>query len=67
MKSDFSSIMREKRTEKELSQTALAAIIGKSPQLICDIEAGRRSPSINTLVDIAKVLNISLDKIFLKQ
>lgn len=58
-------IIKNKRAEFKMPQKELAKKINKSPQLICDIEAGRRNPSINTLFDIAKVLNISLDKFFL--
>lgn len=49
-----------------MSQKRLAKEVSKSPQLICDIEAGRKNPSVNTLFCIAKVLNLSLDKIFLQ-
>lgn len=65
MKKNFEAIMRKKRIEKNITQTKLAEDIGKSPQLICDIEAGRKNPGRNTLVAIAKELDISLDDIFL--
>lgn len=58
--------IKAKREEKSLSQTELAAHIGRSPQLMCDIEAGRKNPGINTLVLLAKELGMSLDDIFLK-
>ena len=58
--------IKAKREEKSLSQTKLAAHIGRSSQLICDIEAGRKNPGIDTLVLLAKELGMSLDDIFLK-
>lgn len=58
--------VKKRREERGLSQTQLALAIGKSPQMICDIEAGRKQPSLKTLIDLAKILNISLDQIFLK-
>ena len=58
--------IKVKREEKSMSQTELAAHIGRSPQLICDIEAGRKNPGIGTLVLLAKELDMSLDDIFLK-
>lgn len=61
----LAATIKEKREEKSMSQTELAARIGRSPQLICDIEAGRKSPGINTLVLLAKELEMSLDSIFL--
>lgn len=63
----LSEIIRTKREEKGISQTELAARIQRSPQLICDIEAGRKNPSINTLIPIAKELSLSLDDIFLTE
>ncbi|WP_039238542.1 helix-turn-helix transcriptional regulator [Clostridium novyi] len=53
------------RKSNNMTQTKLAENIGMSKSFICDIEAGRKNPSINTLGLIAKALNISLDKIFL--
>lgn len=58
-------IIKAKREEAGLSKTELGARIGRSPQLICDIEAGRKNPSMDTLVHIAKELGLSLDDIFL--
>lgn len=65
MKKSFEAIMKNKRKEKDITQTELAKNIGKSPQFICDIEAGRKNPGRKTLIAIAKVLDISLDDIFL--
>ena len=63
---DLGSIIKAKREEKSLTQTELATHIGRSSQLICDIEAGRKKPGFNTLVSLAKELGISLDDIFLE-
>ena len=60
------AVVKAKREEKSMSQTELAVHIGRSPQLICDIEAGRKNPGIDTLVQLAKELGISLDEFFLK-
>lgn len=65
MQKKLSEIIKAKREEKGLSQTELAMRIHRSPQLICDIEAGRKNPSINTLIPISKELSLSLDDIFL--
>lgn len=63
----ISKIIKEKREEKQISQTELALRIQRSPQLICDIEAGRKKPGIETLVRLAKELCFSLDNIFLAE
>jgi DNA-binding XRE family transcriptional regulator len=57
--------IKTKREEKSMSQTELAAHIGRSPQLLCDIEAGRKNPGVETLVLLARELDMSLDNIFL--
>ena len=62
----LATIVRDKRLKKHLSQTKLAELINRSPQLICDIEAGRKKPSRDTIIRIAKILELSLDKIFLQ-
>lgn len=62
---NFGAVVRKKREKKGITQVNLAQAICKSPQLICDIEAGRKNPGRSTLVAIAKELDISLDDIFL--
>ncbi|CUO90899.1 conjugal transfer protein TrbA [Clostridium baratii] len=62
----FRQAMIRERINHEMTQTCLAKKIKKSPSFLCDIEASRKNPSISTMVDIAKILNISLDNIFLK-
>lgn len=57
--------IKEERERKGLTQTKLAENIGMSTSFICDIEAGRKNPSIATLALIAKYLNLSLENIFL--
>ncbi|WP_088187582.1 helix-turn-helix transcriptional regulator [Desulfosporosinus sp. FKA] len=59
------SIIRNKRCEKSLTQTALAGLIERKPQLICDIEAGRKKPGIDTMILLARELGLSLDTLFL--
>lgn len=63
---DIGLEIKKRREEKGLSLTQLALAIGRSPQMICDIEAGRKKPSLSTLIALAKALDLSLDNIFLK-
>lgn len=60
----FRLAMTEAREKNNLSKSGLARKISKSPSFICDIESKRKSPSLETAIDIAKILNLSLDKIF---
>jgi len=57
--------MTKSREEKKFSKTHLASLTHRSVSMICDIEAGRKNPSVSTLIAIAIALNISLDTIFL--
>jgi len=61
----FRNVMTNSREEKKFSKTQLASMTNRSVSMICDIEAGRKNPSVSTLVAIAVALNISLDTIFL--
>lgn len=65
VKDQFKDAMILARKNKNMSQTELAEAIEKSPSMICDIEKGRKKPSMPVMVSIAKVLEISLDNIFL--
>lgn len=60
----LAAIMKQEREKRNLSQTQLAIRINRSPQLICDIEAKRKGPSLNTIVLMAKELGFSLDDLF---
>ncbi|WP_434302630.1 helix-turn-helix transcriptional regulator [Clostridium botulinum] len=62
----FRKAMIDKRVQLNITKTKLAKMIKKSPSFLCDIESERKNPSISTMVDIAKNLQISLDDIFLK-
>lgn len=62
----FRQAMIKGRKNNKMTKTYLAKKIKKSPSFLCDIEASRKNPSISTMVDIAKSLNMSLDNIFLK-
>jgi len=67
MNIEFREEMKKKREDIGLTQTGLATAIKMSPQMICDIEAGRKNPSLKTLVLIANRLGLSLDDIFLNK
>ena len=56
--------IKQIREEQSMSQKELADKIGVSQQFLCDIEHGRRKPSIDTAIKIAEVLNITDIKSF---
>lgn len=60
----FRRAMIENRVKKKLTKSDLARKVNKSPSFICDIEACRKKPSLDTAVAISQALDISMDKIF---
>ena len=58
---DLGNRIRKTRKEKYLTQFTLAEEVGISPNFLGDVERGVKSPSLETLVCIANVLNVSLD------
>ena len=66
MSLDYKAIgrrIRDKRMFKNFSQAELASKIGVSNPHISNIERGRTKVSLQTLVDIANALDITLDEI----
>lgn len=47
------------RTENNLSLRALAQRVGCSHGFLCDIEKGRRTPSVKSLRALAEVFDVS--------
>ena len=57
---DYRTLIREKRKEKALSQERLAKLVQVSQPFIAEIESGRKKPSVDVLMRICAVLDISL-------
>lgn len=56
--------LKAARAAKDLSQQALADLVGVSRQTINAIEKGDYNPTIKLCVSICKVLNKTLDELF---
>ena len=56
--------VREQRVQRELSQAELAAALGVSRQTIISIENGRYLPSLPLAFRIARLFNLTVDKMF---
>lgn len=54
------AILREERISQDLSLTRLAETAGLSRQAVSYIEQGKRIPALDTLLRIARVLNLNL-------
>ena len=57
---DYRTLIREKRKEKGLSQERLAKLVQVSQPFIAENESGRKKPSVDVLMRICAVLDISL-------
>ena len=57
---DYRTLIREKRKEKGLSQERLAKLVQVTQPFIAEIESGRKKPSVDVLMRICAVLDISL-------
>ena len=55
----FGRVVAEERTRQGLSQEKLAELIGSTNFYICVLETGKRLPSLNTVVQIARSLKIT--------
>jgi putative transcriptional regulator len=56
--------LREQRTQRELSQAELAAVLGVSRQTVISIENGRYLPSLPLAFRIARFFDLPVDKMF---
>ena len=56
--------LKAARAAKDLSQQALADIVGVSRQTVNAIEKGDYNPSINLCIAICKALDKALDELF---
>lgn len=56
--------LKSARAAKDLSQQALADMVGVSRQTINAIEKGDYNPTIRLCIDICKALDKTLDEIF---
>lgn len=57
---DYKTLIREKRKEKGISQGKFAGLVQVSQPFIAEIESGRKKPSLDVLMRICTVLEISL-------
>lgn len=56
--------IKQIRKEQNMRQKELAEKAEISPQFLCDIEHGRRKPSIDTAIKLAEALDIKDIKSF---
>ncbi|WP_100372108.1 helix-turn-helix transcriptional regulator [Bacillus sp. FJAT-45037] len=57
--------VKEFRQEHDMSQEHLANMLGVSRQTIISIEKGRYNPSLPLAIEIARIFNTIVEKVFL--
>lgn len=57
--------IKEQRIMKKISQEKLAELVDVTPSYISNIESGNRIGSLSTMMEIARVLDSSLDYLLL--
>lgn len=63
---EISHMLKEKRAEYQLTQEMLAEKILVSKKTISNWETGKTMPDINSLIRLAKLFDLSLDKLLLE-
>ena len=56
--------LKEYRAKIKVNQTEMGNLVGVSRQTISQIERGDYSPSVTLALEVAKVLNVSVEEIF---
>jgi len=59
------NLIKELRTKRKMTQEELAKKVGVRRETIVFLEQGKYIPSLKLAYEVAKVLKISLDKLFI--
>ena len=66
MELDYAAVgkrIRDARKEMGLSQETLGEMVGLSTSHVCHMEGGNTKPSLNSLVQIANALHVTMDRL----
>jgi len=63
----LSNIVKELRTQKDISQGKMAELVGVTRQTIISLEKGSYIPSLLLAMRISEVLETPIEKIFKKE
>ena len=56
--------IKEYRAKNNMTQNALAALVGVRRETIVHLENGKYNPSLKLAYDIAKVLGVTIEQLF---
>jgi transcriptional regulator with XRE-family HTH domain len=59
----FADQLKHLRTQRQLTQTRLAELLGVSPRVYNRWERATATPHLDTLVQLAEILQVSLDEL----
>lgn len=60
----LSQMIRDKRKELSISQEKLAEMMGVTPSFVVQVERGESLPSVETLFDFVRCLNLDVNSLF---
>ena len=63
----LANIVKELRTQKDISQDKLAELVGVTRQTIISLEKGSYVPSLLLAMRISEVLEAPIEKIFIRE
>ena len=52
------------RTDKNITQSELAELLGVDKSFVSNIENGKNNPTLSTIASLAKALKVSVDELF---
>lgn len=56
--------LKKIRTAKNISQIKIASILGVDRSFISNIENGKNNPTLSTITNLAKALEVPVDELF---
>lgn len=62
---EFVCNLKKYRQLKELTQEQLAELVGVRRETIMRLEAGKYNPSLKLAIDIARIVEVPIDKLFI--
>ena len=64
LKQQIGARIKEIRTKRGITQDQLSELMEINPKYLSSIERGKENPTLNTLTNLARSLDVNLDEIF---
>lgn len=61
---DFKCYLKKHRLLKELTQEQLGELVGVRRETIMRLEAGKYNPSLKLAIDISRIVEVPIEKLF---